>query len=164
MISEGPFFYASGGDFMTDEQARQIKKLRANGMGYRTIASMLDLSRDTVRNFCRSAGIDGRLAEDEKELKIRMSAGRACAFCGSEIVQAKTGRPRRFCSEACRRSFWRTHRNELKKKESAIYTMECPYCHQIFEVYGNKTRKYCCHGHYILDRFGIAKSVNSDLV
>ena len=57
------------GDFMTDEQARQIKKLRANGMGYRAIASMLDLSRDTVRNYCRSAGIGGRLAEDEKELK-----------------------------------------------------------------------------------------------
>ena len=154
MISEGPFFMPAGGDFMTYEQARQIKKLRANGMGYRTIASMLDLSRDTVRNYCRSAGIDGRLAEDEKQLKIRMSDGRACAFCGSEIVQAKTGRPRRFCSEACRRSFWRTHRNELKKKESAIYTMECPYCHQIFEVYGNKARKYCCHEHYILDRFG----------
>ena len=31
--------------------------------------------------------------------------------------------------------------------------LECPYCHEIFESYGNKTRKYCCHEHYVLDRF-----------
>lgn len=32
--------------------------------------------------------------------------------------------------------------------------MECKYCHKIFESYGNKTRKYCCHAHYVLDRYG----------
>ena len=46
------------------------------------------------------------------------------------------------------------HREELKKKESSIYTMQCPFCHEIFEVYGNKNRKYCCHEHYVLDRVG----------
>ena len=145
---------SAGGDFMTDEQALQIKKLRGNGMGYRAIASMMNLSRDTVRNYCRSAGIGGLIAENEKELRGRMKSGTACAFCGAGLMQPKTGRPKRFCSESCRRSYWRTHRAELKKKESAIYTMECPYCHEIFETYGNKTRKYCCHEHYILDRFG----------
>ena len=46
------------------------------------------------------------------------------------------------------------HRAELRKKESSIYTMECPYCHEVFVAYGNKNRKYCCHEHYVLDRFG----------
>ena len=139
---------------MTDEQALQIRKLRAQGMGYRAIASTVNLSRDIVRNYCRSKGIGGFRAEYEMNLKDRMNDGRACAFCGAELMQPSTGRPRRFCSELCRRSYWRMHRAELKKKETAIYTMECPYCHEVFESYGNKTRKYCCHEHYILDRFG----------
>lgn len=145
---------------MTDEQALQIQKLRAKGMGYRTIASTVNLSRDQVRNYCRSLGMGGLRAEDEKGLKDRMNKGIACAYCGDEISQPATGRPRRFCSEQCRRNYWRVHRSELKKNESAIYTMECPYCHEIFEAYGNKTRKYCCHEHYILDRFG-AKQIQA---
>ena len=139
---------------MTDEQALQIRKLRAQGMGYRAIASTVNLSRDIVRNYCRSRGIGGFRAEYEMNLKERMNDGRACAFCGAELEQPSTGRRRRFCSELCRRSYWRIHRAELKKKPTAIYVMECPYCHEVFESYGNKTRKYCCHEHYILDRFG----------
>ena len=150
-------FLAPGGFFMTEEQALQIRKLRAGGMGYRVIASMVNLSRDRVRNYCRSNSIDGVRADKEYNLSERIKDGKACAFCGNELIRPKTGRPRRFCSEACRRSYWRIHRAEQKKKASAIYTMECPYCHEIFEAYGNKTRKYCCHEHYILDRFGKTK-------
>ena len=40
--------------------------------------------------------------------------------------------------------------NELKIENNR----ECPYCHEVFESYGNKTRKYCCHERYILYRFG----------
>ena len=142
---------------MTDDQALQIRKLRAGGMGYRTIASNVNLSRDIVRNYCRSNGIDGVRADIEKNLADRMQDGRACAVCGSELIRPKTGRPKRFCSESCRRSYWKIHRTEQTKKASAVYTMECPYCHEIFEAYGNKTRKYCCHEHYILHRFGKTK-------
>lgn len=139
---------------MTDEQALQIRKLRAQGMGYRAIASVTNLSRDTVRNHCRTAGIGGYRIEYEMNLRERMNDGRACAFCGAALMQPHTGRHKRFCSDICRRSYWSMHRTELKKKVTAIYTMECPYCHEIFEVYGNKNRKYCCHEHYVLDRFG----------
>lgn len=139
---------------MTDEQALQIRKLRAQGMGYRSIASTVNLSRDLVRNYCRGQGLGGFRIEYEMNLQERMKDGRACAFCGAELNQKSTGRPRRFCCDICRRAYWRMHRAEQKKKETAIYTMECPYCHGIFESYGNKSRKYCCHAHYILDRFG----------
>ena len=142
---------------MTDDQALQIRKLRTGGMGYRTIASVVDLSRDQVRNYCRANGIGGILADSEKKLAERMQHGQACAFCGTELIRPKTGRPKRFCSDLCRRSYWRMHRADLQKKESAVYIMECAYCHEIFESYGNKKRKYCCHEHYILDRFGKTK-------
>ena len=139
---------------MTDEQALQIRKLRAQGMGYRAIASVVNISRDTIRSYCKSVGIGGFRIEYEMNLRERMEDGRACAFCGAELKQPKTGRHKRFCSNICRRTYWRLHRDELKKNETAIYTMECPYCHKTFQAYGNKTRKYCCHEHYVLDRFG----------
>ena len=139
---------------MTEEQGLQIRKLREQGMGYRAIASAVNLSRDSVRNYCRSRGLAGYRIEYEMNLHDRMQEGRACAFCGAELIKESTGRPKRFCSDLCRRNYWKIHRSEMKKKPTAIYTLECPYCHEIFEAYGNKKRKYCCHEHYILDRFG----------
>ena len=44
---------------MTDFQAKQIRELRLRGAGYKSIASAVGLSRDTVRNYCKSHGLDG---------------------------------------------------------------------------------------------------------
>ena len=44
---------------MTELQAEQIRKMRTQGVGYRAIASVVGLSRDIVRNYCRSHGMDG---------------------------------------------------------------------------------------------------------
>ena len=115
---------------------------------------MVGLPRDNVRNYCKSHGLAGYQPVYEMNLKDRIEEGTACAYCGGPMKKAKTGRPRRFCSEACRRAYWKMHREEINKSPGAVYTMECPYCGKIFESYGNKKRKYCCHEHYVLDRFG----------
>lgn len=44
---------------MTQAQAVQIKALRAQGMGYKAIASAVGLSRDIVRNYCKAHGMEG---------------------------------------------------------------------------------------------------------
>ena len=54
---------------ITDLQARQIREQRLKGCGYKAIASAVGLSRDLVRNYCRSNGLDGpadALATDEQ--------------------------------------------------------------------------------------------------
>ena len=86
-------------------------------------------------------------------MKELIKNGEACGFCGGPMKKAATGRPRRFCSEECRRRYWKGHRHEVKKSEKAIYIRECPYCKETFEAYGNKNRRYCCHDHYIKHRF-----------
>ena len=43
---------------MTELQAEQIRKMRTQGIGYRAIASVVGLSRDIVRNYCRAHGMD----------------------------------------------------------------------------------------------------------
>ena len=44
---------------MTEFQEKQIRDLRLQGTGYRAIASVVGLSRDIVRNYCKSHGLDG---------------------------------------------------------------------------------------------------------
>ena len=44
---------------MTELQAEQIRKMRTQGVGYRAIASVVGLSRDIVRNYCKVNGLDG---------------------------------------------------------------------------------------------------------
>ncbi len=62
-------------DFMTDEQVLQIRKLRPQVMRYYVIASTVDLSRDIVRNYCRSKQIGDFRAEYEMNLKDKMNDG-----------------------------------------------------------------------------------------
>ena len=44
---------------MTQDQADRIRELRISGEGYRSIASQVGLSRDIVRNYCKTHGLDG---------------------------------------------------------------------------------------------------------
>ena len=39
---------------MTDAQAKQINEMRMRGMGYKAIGMAIGLSRDIVRNYCKS--------------------------------------------------------------------------------------------------------------
>ncbi|PXV87833.1 hypothetical protein C8E03_109123 [Lachnotalea glycerini] len=44
---------------MTEVQETKIRELRLKGLGYRRIATEAGLSRDIVRNYCRSKGMAG---------------------------------------------------------------------------------------------------------
>lgn len=149
----GSFLLERGEPIMTEEQGIQIVKLRGQGLGYKQIAGMVNLSRDSVRSYCKTRGLTGYVSAVRMNMKDMMDRGAACGFCGGPMKKAATGRPRRFCCEECRRRYWKGHRAEIKKSESAIYIRECLYCHETFESYGNKNRKFCCHDHYIKYRF-----------
>lgn len=45
---------------MRESQKELIEKMRFLGYGYCSIANRLGLKRDTVRNYCKSKGLDGR--------------------------------------------------------------------------------------------------------
>ena len=136
---------------VTDLQARQIREQRMKGCGYKAIASAVGLSRDVVRNHCRSHGLDGyaeALATGEQAHQ-----GGQCPNCGKPLNQPCTGRKRKFCSDVCRRSWWSVHTSTLHKREGALYQMTCACCGKEFFSYGNRNRRYCSHNCYIQDRF-----------
>lgn len=147
---------------MTEQQAKQIREMREQGIGYRSIGLMVGLSRDIVRNYCKSRGLAGYGSVLTKNIKEQVMLGKACLYCGKEIVQPGTGRPKKFCSEKCRREWWKGHPEQIKKKDTALYPVVCAHCGKEFLSYGNKTRKYCSHDCYIRQRFWEVEDENSE--
>ncbi len=138
---------------MTEAQTRQIREFRIKGAGYKAIASVLGLSRDVVRNYCKTYGLDGYALEVAVNMKEEIDQGKACIYCGNAVSQPKLGRKRKFCSDSCRRNWWNAHPEASKKKETAFYEKTCLYCGRQFTVYGNLKQKYCSHECYSHDRF-----------
>ena len=138
---------------MTDDQENQICQLRIQGHGYKAISSMVGLSRDIVRNFCKNNNLSGYGVALTKNIKDQIKQGLSCANCGAEIEQSLAGRPKKFCSDQCRREWWKRHPDAANKKETATYKVNCKYCGNTFVSYGNKKRKYCSHNCYIKYRF-----------
>lgn len=102
---------------MTDTQAKQINEMRMRGMGYKAIGMAIGLSRDIVRNYCKRHNLAGYATVVSKNMKLMVDGKEVCHFCGNQIEQPKTGRPRRFCCEKCRREWWKAHPEAVKKSE-----------------------------------------------
>jgi len=49
---------------MTNEQRSKIINMRLGGAGYKSIANLLDLSRNDGRNYCIKIGLDGIASEN----------------------------------------------------------------------------------------------------
>lgn len=138
---------------MTQAQANQIVEMRMKGIGYKSIGAVVGLSRDIVRNYCKSHNLMGYTSALTKNIKMKMENGEACLFCGADMEQPKTGRPRKFCCEKCRREWWKAHPEAVKRSEKASYECTCENCGRTFISYGNKNRKFCSHDCYIKYRF-----------
>lgn len=138
---------------MTVDQKEKIRELRLKDMGYKGIANILGLSRDSVRGFCKRNGLDGSSYVVALNVEEKRKRNLLCGCCEKPMKQNVKGRIRRFCSDVCRRKWWNENQNERNKSEAATYKYACPYCGEKFTAYGNKKRKYCSHNCYIKDRF-----------
>ncbi len=133
---------------MNELQRKQIHQLRAEGKSYSSIASILKLSENTIKTFCRRNGLGGVKATKA----LKQGEVHYCKNCGEVVIQPVGKKEKKFCSSYCRSKWWNAHLDQVNRK--ANYEFVCPTCHKTFIVYGNKNRKYCCHTCYIKDRFG----------
>lgn len=127
---------------MTDEQKKEIQRLRRSGAGYKKIAEKTGISINTVKTFCRRRSLAEK-TNDGKQL---------CMCCGKPLIQTPGRREKKFCSDTCRTRWWSKHRSERVGKNDHLRT--CAYCGKEFSAYGEPKRKYCSHACYIADRFG----------
>ncbi|MEG2672665.1 MAG: RNA polymerase subunit sigma-70 [Ruthenibacterium sp.] len=132
---------------MTNEQKAKIAQLRRKDCGYKAIADLLGIGKDTVKSYCRRNELSGERAT-HAALK---TASDLCPQCGKAVVQISGMKPRRFCCAECRVAWWNTHPNQVGQK--AIYSFICETCGCHFTAYGNQHRKYCSHACYIASRF-----------
>lgn len=125
---------------MTREQQEEVRSLRAGGAGYKKIATLLGLSVNTVKTFCRRND-KAQLSEEGT-----VAEGNLCPRCHKEIVQPPGRRRKVFCCDACRVAYWRLR--AVPKIEKL-----CAGCGRPMQ--GNDPgRKYCGHACYISHRFG----------
>lgn len=133
---------------MTDIQKEKIREMRKEGQSYSKIALVLEINENTIKAFCRRNNlgtIKNTKPKEEKEICT------ACKHCNKALTHGAKGQPKKFCSEECRRAWWKVNEVQLNKK--AYYTLICVECGTKFESYGNKNRKFCGHACYINNRF-----------
>lgn len=139
-------------------QQKQVRELRRQGAGYKKIASQLNLSRDSVRNYCR-----GIYPVDTGDLYKSAENYNECKNCGALLEQPKIGRKRKFCCAGCRDKWWKENRDKIRKNPDAIYSFECRRCGKEFTAYGNANRQYCSHDCYIGERYWGGKRPNETI-
>lgn len=138
---------------MRPEIAKQITSLRLRGLGYKSIAVVVGTSKENVRYFCKTHGLDGKSDLVKLNFEEHKKHPEVCKHCGGKIIRTAHSGKKLFCSDACRRAWWREHPEKSKHSKEATYKCECNYCKRIFYSYGNKGRKYCSHDCYVQDRF-----------
>lgn len=130
---------------MTNDQKEKIIRFRRRGYGYADIGRKLDISKDTVKSFCRRNGLLVSTNQPTEDWDI-------CRECGKPLIQQEKRKKQIFCCKSCREKWWKENADKVNQK--AIYTFVCARCGKPFTAYGNKNRKYCSHNCYIADRFG----------
>ena len=130
---------------MTQEEKKQIGKMRAAGMSYARIAEALDISMNSVKSYCQRHGLGaGSMPETHSEPVIAgppQSEATACEQCGSPVRQEAGRKKRRFCSDACRQAWWTVHRSEMNQR--AMRHFVCENCGMQFSRYGVSDRRFC---------------------
>ena len=131
---------------MTTWQKQEILRLRGEGVDYAGIAEQLGIPKSTVKTFC------WRSQKAETPDPFHDLPANICPQCGIAIEQTPRQKPRRFCCDACRRTWWNAHRELMKHRSS--YIAICDHCGIKFDHRGKRERRYCSHPHYIAARYG----------
>lgn len=133
---------------MTSGEKDRIHEMRHLGISYSQIALQLSLSENTIKSYCRRNNLGKTINKkttgvlDEKDV---------CKQCGKPIKQGSKGNHKKFCTEECRRLWWKANDAHIQRK--AYYTLVCTECGKNFRSYGNTKRKFCNHDCYIKYRF-----------
>lgn len=91
---------------MIRELEMKIIEYRKSGIGYKKIASLLGISKNTVASFCKRKVVD----------KDTASLVRYCRRCGNPFVMDKRHTNQAFCSHECKYDWW----NEQRKSKAQI--------------------------------------------
>lgn len=116
---------------MTDVQKKDVERLRKLGYGYKTIAKQLLVPVETIKSHCRRHDIQ---KEPEKALYVQ------CLNCGKTLNQLPGRKRKKYCSDACRASWWAMQPENVRYKTR--YKHVCEMCGTVFESH-TKHQRFC---------------------
>ena len=115
---------------MTEQQIATVVQLRLEGNSSSAIAEATGISINTIKSYCSRHGIPA-------SRRVR-----TCLLCHAEVTSAQ-----RFCSDACRLEWYKSHQNE-KPELLRI----CKACGALFEL-RQKNQEYCSKQCFYTDRY-----------
>ena len=95
---------------MTDKQKQTIRAMRRQGLPYRTIADSLALTYNTVKSFCYRENLGNNSQMNEQTGKRGF-----CKYCGRALKSLQGSKPKIFCDDKCRYSWWNKNRKYYKR-------------------------------------------------
>lgn len=129
---------------MDAKTKENIYILRCEGKSYEYISNQLGIKKNTIKSFCKRAGIKGVY---EKPLDVIR-----CKNCNVIVSQNAKRKEKAFCCDKCRMQWWNNHRELVQ--HTIVNDVTCACCGKSFKSYGNRPRKYCSQFCYFHDRFG----------
>ena len=130
---------------MTNSEKAYITHYRQAGYGLAEIARTLGLPSSTVKAFCRRGGIVPLNENADESAKLTEGI---CLNCGATMSLETGHKQRKFCSDACRLTWWHAHR--YMAKNAVEHT--CPACGRTFRT--SRTQTYCSLDCFMDTRFG----------
>lgn len=101
---------------MTEKQMCKIRKMRLDGLGYKAIANALALSLNSVKSYCRRNGLTGAGVVVALNNGVSVQLGLICKNCGAKLKHTTGKRRKIFCSDRCRKKYWKM-KNEVNKND-----------------------------------------------
>ena len=96
---------------MSDLKQR-IAELRQQNYSFRFIGDALSMSPNTVKSICRRRGY---AAFGSRKTKAEKQITRFCQNCGA-VLPLNGVQEQRFCSDRCRRKWWKMNRKVIEKQ------------------------------------------------
>ena len=82
---------------------------------------------------------------------IAKAMGVTVATVKKQLIQREKVKHRKFCSDACRVTWWNAHPELVKRRNP--HTVKCLCCGKEFTYFGIKQHKFCTHECYIKHRY-----------
>ena len=109
---------------MTEQQKKDIQRLRKYKRTYAEISEITGVSINTIKVFFH---------RNKQPDTIR------CKFCGKNISQDDSFREKHFCDRRCYRRWWECQPGRKRTE----YKKTCAICEQPFTAVSKKQQKYC---------------------
>ena len=118
----------------------EIIRMRREGLSYNKISVTLSVPEGTVKSFCLRNNLGGMAAPV-------FDSPNHCRYCGKKLKESPQSKVKRFCSDRCRMSWWKSHPEKLNRH--AVQKCYCSFCGTEFVSYSSAQRKFCsraCYG------------------